>query len=236
MNLGFGVANAIATVAIEEGIVNDLVLTVEQGLIGGAPATGKDAGASVNFDAMVDQPYQFDFYDGGGLDIAFLSFAQVDSAGNVNVSRFGGSIAGPGGFINIAQGTPRVVFLGTLTAKGLQVLSDGLGGVRIEREGEIKKWLSKVEQITFSGNHALAQRQHISFITDRAVFELTTDGLVCTELARGVEFERDVQSQIDFPLLIADDLKEIDPRVFREEAMELAERFRTGGIRKRRAN
>ena len=234
VNLGFGVANDIATVAVEEGFLGDLTLTVEQGLFGGAPAGGKDAGAGRNYAAMVDQPYQFDFYDGGGLDIAFLSFAQVDAEGNVNVSRFGNSIGGPGGFINISQGTRRVVFLGTLTAKSARVHPDGTGGLRIEAEGQVRKWLPAVDQITFNGRYALEQGQQISFITDRAVFDLTSSGLVCTEIARGIDFERDIQAQIGFPVQKADSLREIDPRVYRDEPMKLLTDFHARGTRRAR--
>lgn len=234
VNLGFGVANDIAKIAVEEGFVDDLTLTVEQGLFGGAPAGGKDAGAGVNYEAMIDQPYQFDFYDGGGLDIAFLSFAEVDAEGNVNVSRFGGSIGGPGGFINISQGTNRVVFLGFLTAKGLEIEPDGTGGVRIVQEGAVRKWVPRVEQITFSGKRAIAEGQQVTFMTDRAVFNLTDRGIVCTEIARGIDFERDVRAQITFPIERAEPLREIDYRVFINQPMRLLAEFGARGPRQRR--
>ena len=234
VNPGFGIANDIVTVAVEEGFVHELTLTVEQGLFGGAPAKGEDAGAGRNYAAMIDQPYQFDFYDGGGLDIAFLSFAQVDSDGNVNVSRFGDAIGGPGGFINIRQGTCRVVFLGTLTANGFTAELDGNGGIRIEREGRVRKWVPRVEQITFNGSYALQQGRQISFITDRAVFELTQRGLVCTELARGMDFQRDLQSQIEFEVIEAKEIREIEPRIYRNGPMNILATFNARGPRSRR--
>ncbi len=226
VNLGFGVSNGIAPVAAEEGFHRDLTLTVEQGIIGGVPAGGKDAGAGTNYEAMVDQPYQFDFYDGGGLDIAFLSFAQVDTQGNVNVSRYGSAVTGPGGFINISQGAPRVVFSGTLTAGGLKVLPDGEGGIRIEREGKVDKWLRRVEQITFSGPVARDRGQEVLYITDRAVFRLEEDGPLLIEIAKGADIDRDIRAHVGFTLQVSPDLKEMDQRLFREEAMGLAEQFR----------
>lgn len=233
VNLGFGVSNGISSVAVEEGILSDITLTVEQGVFGGAPAGGKDAGAGVNFDAMIDQPYQFDFYDGGGLDIAFLSFAQVDERGNVNVSKFGSTVAGPGGFINISQGTRRVVFSGSLTAKGLRVEPDGAGGVRLTQEGSVMKWVKKVDQITFNGQQALERGQQVTFVTDRAVFELTPEGPVCVELARGVDLDKDVRLHIGFQFGIAENLGRMDDRIFRDEPMAFAEEFRRRPPRRR---
>lgn len=177
VNLGFGVSNGISAVAAEEGFYREVTLTVEQGIIGGVPAGGKDAGAGVNYDMMVDQPYQFDFYDGGGLDVAYLSFAEVDAYGNVNVSRYGRSINGPGGFINISQGAKKVVFSGTLTTGGLQVEPDGEGGLTIRSEGRTRKWVPEVGQITFNGRYARERGQEVMYITDRAVFRLSDGGI-----------------------------------------------------------
>lgn len=229
VNLGFGVSNGIASVAAEEGFHDRLTLTVEQGIIGGVPAGGKDAGAGVNFDMMVDQPYQFDFYDGGGLDIAFLSFAQVDAEGNVNVSRYGRAINGPGGFINISQGTGKVVFSGTLTTGGLQVVPDGDGRLVLRHEGRVQKWLPRVEQITFSGRNALERGQQVMYITDRAVFRLTAEGIELVEIAPGIDLEHDLRDRVGFPIRVSDRLKPMDVRLFRDQPMNLLPEFRARG-------
>ena len=226
VNLGYGISNGISRIAAEEGFYKNVVLTVEQGIIGGVPAIGKDAGTGFNYDAMVDQSYQFDFYDGGGLDIAFLSFAEVDAVGNVNVSRFGGLANGPGGFINIAQGTGRVVFSGTLTAGGLRILPDGESGVRIEQEGKLKKWVRSVGQVTFSGRYAAERGQEVIYITDRAVFRLTPSGLEITEVASGIDVTRDVLQQIEFPVCVSKEICTMDKRLFRDEPMNLIAEFR----------
>jgi propionate CoA-transferase len=238
VNLGFGVSNGIAAVAAEEGIHQALTLTVEQGIVGGVPAGGPDAGAGVNYDAMVAQPDQFDFYDGGGLDLAFLSFAEVDAEGSVNVSRFGDLLNGPGGFVNISQGARKVVFAGTLTAGGLAIAPDGVGGVRLTREGRTRKWVRRVEQVTFSGPYAARRGQEVMYVTDRAVFRLGGPGLELVELAAGIDLERDVRGQIEFPVRVSPELRPMDARLFRPEPMNLAPEFRARPIarpRRRRA-
>jgi len=226
VNLGFGVSNGISAVAAEEGFYRELTLTVEQGIIGGVPAGGKDAGAGINYDMMADQPYQFDFYDGGGLDIAYLSFAEVDRHGNVNVSRYAGSINGPGGFINISQGAGRVVFSGTLTTGGLDAVPDGEGGLVIRNEGRTRKWLPDVGQITFNGRYARERGQEVMYVTDRAVFRLTDRGIRLEEMAQGIDLERDVLGRIGFEVEVAENVRPMDPRLFREAPMGLAETFR----------
>ena len=226
VNLGFGVSNGIAPVAAEEGIHRDVTLTVEQGIVGGVPAGGNDAGAGHNYEAMVDQPYQFDFYDGGGLDVAFLSFAEVDAEGNVNVSRFGRVVNGPGGFVNISQGARKVVFSGTLTADGLEIVPDGAGGVRLVREGRTAKWVPAVQQITFSGRYARARGQQVMYVTDRAVFRLGADGIEVVEVAPGADLERDVLARIGFPVRVPAPPRPMDPRLFRPEPMGILAEFR----------
>ncbi|WP_156955145.1 acyl CoA:acetate/3-ketoacid CoA transferase [Paraburkholderia caledonica] len=216
VNLGFGMSNGISAVAAEEGIYRDITLTVEQGVIGGVPAGGKNHGAGVNFDMLARHPDQFDFYDGGGLDQAFLSFAEVDRHGNVNVSRYGDMINGPGGFINISQGAKRVAFLGTLTTGGLSVHPDGEGALRIEAEGRTRKWVKDVGQITFNGRLAVERGQLVRYITDRAVFELDRDGLVLVEIAPGIDLRRDVLEQIEFDVRVSPELRTMDARLYRQ--------------------
>jgi propionate CoA-transferase len=226
VNLGFGVSNGISAVAAEEGFYRELTLTVEQGIIGGVPSAGKNAGSGINFDMMAAQPDQFDFYDGGGLDIAFLSFAEVDRAGNVNVSRYGKSVNGPGGFINISQGARKIVFSGTLTTEGLIIRPDGTGGVILEREGAVNKWLKHVQQVTFNGCFASKRGQEVIFVTDRAVFQLTPEGIMLIEVAPGLSVEHDILGRIEFPVKLAPNLVAMDSRLFRPEPMGIAVDFR----------
>jgi propionate CoA-transferase len=234
VNLGFGVSNGISSVAAEEGFWRELTLTVEQGIIGGVPAGGKDAGAGVNYDMMADQPLQFDFYDGGGLDVAFLSFAEVDRDGNVNVSRYGETINGPGGFINISQGARKVVFSGTLTTGGLDIAPDGEGGLALRSEGRTRKWVERVEQVSFNGRFARERGQEVMYVTERAVFRLGSDGILLIEVAPGVDPRRDVLERIGFPVQVAEPLGRMDARLFRDRPMGLVEEFRSRPRRARR--
>lgn len=223
-NLGFGISQLIGAVAWEEGIEDRLVLTVEQGIFGGVPIAGTEGGAGFNFQAMIDQPYMFDFYDGGGLDIASLSFAQVDARGNVNVHKFPGRLRGPGGFPNISAHTGRVCFVGTLTASGLSVVvADGT--LHIESEGSLSKFVDTVEEISFSGATANQRGQQIRYITERAVFELGNGKVTLIEIAEGIDPEDDVIAHMGFRPEIADDLATMDPRVFATGPMGLADEF-----------
>ncbi len=168
-NLGAGISTGISAVAAEEGILDLIVLSNEQGFIGGAPLTGPDSGAAQNYDAVVDQPYQFDFYDGGGLDVAFLSAAEVDPSGNVNISRFGAKIVGIGGFINISQNARHVVFSGTFSAGGLEVACED-GRLRIVREGRHGKFVERIEQVCYNAPFAEREGRTALFVTERCVF------------------------------------------------------------------
>lgn len=221
-NVGSGICTGIGLVGAEEGILDNIVLTNEQGLIGGVPAGagGFDAGAARNYWAMIDQPYQFDFYDGGGLDIAFLSAAEIDPQGSVNVSRFGDRIVGPGGFINISQNTKLMVFGGTFTAGGLEIACSE-GRLRIIKEGKHRKFVSKVEQLCYNGQYAREQGRSAVFVTERAVFGMEAEGLELIEIAPGVDLEGDVLAHMDFRPKISSSLREMDARLFRPEPMNL---------------
>ena len=219
INLGIGMPEGIANVANEEGLPG-LKLTVEAGGIGGVPMAGTAFGTCTNPDVIIDQTYQFDFYDGGGLDQAFLGLAECDCNGNINVSRFGPKIAGCGGFINITQTTPIVVYCGTFTAGGLKVeVKDGK--LNILNEGRVKKFKNSVEQITFAAEYATETGQKVLYITERAVFELINGVLTLTEIAPGVDLEKDVLGQMEFRPAIAENLKLMDEALFKEELIGL---------------
>ena len=219
VNLGIGMPEGVAAVAAEEKILDHLTLTAEPGVIGGQPASGLDFGAAVNTDAIIAQNQQFDFYDGGGLDIAVLGMAEVGRDGSVNVSKFGPRLAGAGGFINISQNARKVVFTGTFTSVELDIrVADG--ALDLLSEGRVRKFIESVEHTTFSGARAARLGQPVLYVTERCVFRLTPDGLELIEVAPGIDLDRDILDQMAFRPII-EDVQPMDPRIFTDDPMGL---------------
>ncbi|WP_238364004.1 acyl CoA:acetate/3-ketoacid CoA transferase [Mesobacterium pallidum] len=201
INYGFGIPDEIATIVAAHGETDRYYQTIEHGTYGGRLLTGSLFGYAQNASCMIDGPSQFDFYAGGGLDIAFLGFGQVDAAGNVNASKLGGLPVGPGGFIDIAQNARKVVFVGTFDAKGGKV-DAGDGKLTIHRHGAVQKFVTRVDQVTFSGPQAVRQGQEVLFVTERAVFRLAEDGLALVEVAPGIDLQADVLDRMAFPVRV----------------------------------
>lgn len=221
VNLGIGLPEAVSAVANEEGIGSWMTLTVEAGPVGGVPQGGSLFGLSVNPECILDQAYQFDFYDGGGLDQAYLGLAECDEKGNINVSKMGPRVTGCGGFINITQNARAVYFCGSFTAKGLEVGVDN-GKLVIKQEGSVKKFLKKVGHVTFSGEYAVQTGQPVYYLTERAVFQLKKDGLHLVEVAPGVDIDKHILAHMEFKPIMAAPPKLMDARIFKDAVMGLA--------------
>lgn len=223
VNLGFGISSLVPAIAWEEAVFDRLRFTVEQGSLNGLPLTGFAFGASHNPEAIIDAASQFDLIDGGGISAGCLAFAEVDGSGNANVSRLAAQphvLAGAGGFIDLSQGLRKIVFCGTLTAGGLEVRAQD-GALRILQEGRFRKFVARTQHVTFNGPRAAAAGQEIWYVTERCVFRLTAEGPLLVEVAPGVDLERDIRDRIDFPLRVAQSLRPMDPRIFREVPMGL---------------
>jgi acyl CoA:acetate/3-ketoacid CoA transferase len=224
VNLGFGISSLVPTIAYEEGVYETLNFTVEQGSIGGLPLTGFAFGASHNPEAIIDSAAQFDLIDGGGITVGCLAFAEVDGAGNANVSRLAAQphvLAGAGGFIDLSQGLRKIIYCGTLTAGGLEVRAEA-GRLRVVQDGRFQKFVTRTQHVTFNGRRAAEAGQEIWYITERCVFRLAKDGLVLVEVAPGVDVDADIRAKVGFPLQVADDCRPMDARLFRPEVMGLS--------------
>jgi propionate CoA-transferase len=221
VNLGVGMSDTVGPVAGEEGVSDMMTLTVEAGVFGGVPQSGLDFGASLNCEAIIDHPAMFDFYQGGGLDLAIVSFGQIDRCGNVNVSRLGPRINGMGGFIDITQNSKKVVFMGFFMNDAKETIENGR--LVIHEEGKVQKLVEAVDQITFSGSLASAAGKPIVYVTERAVFELEDGELTVIEIAPGIDLQRDVLDQMGFLPRVSPDLREMPEAILRETWGELRE-------------
>lgn len=219
VNLGIGVPEAVAAVAGEEGCSDAITLSIESGVLGGVPTGGKGIGATVNPESMFKQPDCFDFYDGSGLDMAFLGSAEVDEKGNVNVSKFGGRMVGPGGFINITQNAKTVIFCGTFTAGKMKCeIKDGKLNIIEDAPGI--KYIKSVEQITYSAEYGVESGQQVYYLTERAVFKLSPEGLELIEIAPGVDLQKHILDKMEFTPIMKD-VKVMDERIFTDAVMNL---------------
>jgi propionate CoA-transferase len=216
MNLGTGIPNdVIGAIAAEEGIQQDILLTIESGVYGGIPEGGIDFGIAHNTVALLEHHVQMDFYNGMGIPFTFMGAAEMDAAGNVNATKFGDRCTGCGGFIDITQNAGHVIFCSTFTARGLEVDFAG-GKVNIVKEGSEKKLVKKVAQVSFNGEIARKKGQKVHFVTERAVFEFGPDGPVLIEIAPGIDLQKDVLAQMEFTPIIAANLKISDPALYLE--------------------
>lgn len=222
INLGIGVPMGVSEVLNEEGLIQQVSSSIESGVTGGVPAPDIATGAAYNPEAILKQPDIFDFYDGGGIDFAALGAAEIDRHGNVNVSKFAGKVTGPGGFINITQGAKKVCFLGTFTAGKSDIRIEN-GQIRIVKDGPYVKFKKDVGHITFSGHYSREKgTQQVFYITERAVFRLTDQGLTLTEIAPGVDLKKDILDKMEFEPVIAEELKVMDGKLFLPQVMGLA--------------
>lgn len=220
INIGFGMPEVASAVMTEEGVANHITLVVEHGLVGGVSAPGERFAVHVNYDALVDEPSQFDFFHAGGIDISMLGNAQTSKRGDVNVHKFGNLPGGIGGFIDIVTATKTIIFCGTFTAKGLKEHVED-GKLVIDQEGSVKKFVETLPQISFNAEYGVKNGCRVLYVTERAVFELTDQGIMLTEYAPGVDVQKDIIDNMEFTPLISPDLKLMDERIFREEKMNL---------------
>jgi propionate CoA-transferase len=223
-NLGFGISANVPRILLEEGLHGEVTWAIEQGAVGGMPLLGFAFGCASNADAIMASPNQFTYFQGGGFDVTLLSFLQVDGNGSVNVSKLGSKpylTAGCGGFVDITAHARKLVFSGFFRAAGLELDLAG-GKLTIRREGKFAKFVPEVEHVTFSGRRAHEQRQDVTYVTERCVIRLLDQGLTVTEIAPGVDLQRDVLAQAGIELKVAPEVRTMDARLFRPERMNLA--------------
>ena len=213
INLGVGMPADVSKVVAEEGLLDDVTMSTESGMVGGIPSALPSFGSAYNPEAIITPNDMFDFIHGGGLDVTCLGIGEVDGYGNNNVSRMGKRLTGPGGFIDITRSTPKVIFAGTLMGKAK--LKIGNGKLIVEEEGTIQKFVEKVGQITFSGQYA-SKDQEVLYITERAVFKLIDHKMTLIEIAPGIDLQRDIIDRIGFVPDISKDLKEMPKEIFNE--------------------
>ena len=222
INVGTGIPNdTVGPILAEEGMMNDIMVTVESGIYGGVPAGGMDFGISQNAVALIPVDDQFDFYNGAGVDVTFMGAGEMDAEGNVNATKLGPRPTGAGGFIDITRNAKHVVFCSTFTGKGLACSFED-GRLKIDQEGSLKKMVKNIQQVSYNGKLARERGQKMHFVTERAVFELRAEGPVLTEIAPGVDLKKNILEQMEFTPVIAGDLKEMNPALFCEQPFGLA--------------
>lgn len=231
VNLGVGIPSSVGNIANEERVSDQIMLTVDPGIYGGVPLNGYGFGASLNYVASIDHATQFDFIDGGGIDIACLGFAECDASGNINASKFANRISGCGGFINISQNSKKIVFVGTFTSGGLRT-SINIGELKIEEEGKYRKFVNEIEQITFSGIRAGREGRNILYVTERCVFRLRENGLELTEVAPGIDMQTQILDLLPF-MPIINDVHPMKLGLFQEERLGLLDMMSDFGLEER---
>ena len=222
INIGTGIPNdVVGPILSEEGADDCVSVTVESGIYGGTPAATIDFGIACNAEALIGHDRQFEFYTGTGVDFTFMGAGQMDPTGNVNATRMGDKAPGAGGFIDITSTAKNVVFCSTFTGGGLKVAFDPEKGVTILQEGRFKKLVQKVQQISYNGELAVERGQHMWYVTERCVFKLTEHGVMLTEIAKGIDLQRDILDQMEFEPFIAENLKITDPCIYRDGSFGL---------------
>lgn len=215
INNGTGIPNdSLGSILAEEGLSEKVTLTIESGVYGGVPLGGPDFGVSQNASALIRQNMQFDLYNGRGVDFTFMGCGEVDQYGNVNVTKMGNIAPGCGGFVDITANAKNIVFCSTFTGKGLKVEFDEEQGIKIINEGSLIKFKENVRQISFNGKYNAERGAKIFHVTERAVFEITLEGLVLIEIAKGVDLQKDILDQMEFKPIISESLSTIDTSIY----------------------